>query len=46
MVTKANLAMKISAIRVATRSFLVYLPVKRVMRTYAIQPMPIPLEIE
>ena len=46
IVTKANLARKISAMSVAMRSFLVNLPVKRVMRTYAMQPIPIPFEIE
>ena len=46
IVTKANLPMKISAIRVAIKSFFVNLPVKTVIRTYAIQPIPIPLEME
>lgn len=44
--TKANLAQKSAAITVMTMSFFVYLPVKRVISTYAIAPTPIPLEME
>ena len=41
-----NFATNRSAIRVAMISFLVYLPVKMVMRMYAMHPIPIPLEME
>ena len=46
IVTNANFARKIRAMIVATISFFVYLPVKTEIRTYAMQPMPIPLEME
>ena len=46
IVTNANFAIKMSAITVAMISFFVYLPVKMEIRTYAMQPIPIPLDIE
>ena len=46
MVTRKKRAVKRTAITVTTISFLVYLPVKSVMRVYAIAPIAIPLEIE
>ena len=46
IVTKINFATNSNAIMVATISFLVNLPVKRVIRMYAMQPIPIPLEME
>ena len=46
IVTKANLRIKRIAIRVTIISFFVYLPVRSLMRTYAIAPIPIPFAIE
>ena len=46
IVTKINLHIKSAAITVTTISFLVYLPVKIAISTYAIAPTPIPFEIE
>ena len=46
MVTKMNLNRKRRAIIVMIMSFFLNLPVKRVMRTYAIAPIPIPFEME
>lgn len=46
IVTKINLHTKSAAITVTTISFLVYLPVKIAISTYAIAPTPIPFEIE
>ena len=46
IVTNANFAKKIRAITVAIISFFVYFPLKIVIRTYAMHPIPIPLEME